>query len=159
MSTMSTIKFPGDTTAREIVDKLARSYIGDVTSLNTSEKSNLVAALNEVSNSSSKVEVDTTLAVSGQAADAKIVGDKIGDLSTLTTTANSNLVAAINEAAEPDAIEDLIPYYDLTTDFNLPAIPDTGDSVSAGRAISLTPTDIASNFWNNLANGPVKVKF
>lgn len=66
-------------------------------------------------------ETDTTLSVSGKAADAKTVGDEltdikddlsqaaddmaemseaVGDLSDLTTLAKNNLVAAINEAAQ-----------------------------------------------------------
>ena len=60
------------------------------------------------------VELDTTLTVAGEAADAKATGDAIndainsiganvnttiGDLNELTTTAKTNLVAAINEAA------------------------------------------------------------
>lgn len=48
MSTMSTIKFPGDSVAREIVDKLARTYIGDLNALTTTEQADLVAAINEV---------------------------------------------------------------------------------------------------------------
>lgn len=47
--------------------------------------------------SSSSIQIDSTLTISGQAADAKVVGDKIGDLSTLTTTDTNNLVEAINE--------------------------------------------------------------
>ena len=46
------------------------------------------------------VEVDTTLSVSGAAADAKTVGDAIGDRSKLETTAKTDLVSAINEAAQ-----------------------------------------------------------
>ena len=55
------------------------------------------------------VPTDTTLSISGSAADAKAVGDaladradadEIGDLSQLTTTSKDNLVAAINEAGE-----------------------------------------------------------
>ena len=49
MSTMSTIKFPGDTVAREIVDKLARVNIGNLNALNTEDKISLVAAINELS--------------------------------------------------------------------------------------------------------------
>lgn len=48
MSTMSTIKFPGDATAREIVDKLSRTNIGNLSTLNTTDKNNLVAAINEL---------------------------------------------------------------------------------------------------------------
>lgn len=43
------------------------------------------------------VILDDTLAVSGQAADAKAVGDTIGDLSNLTTSVTTDLVSAIND--------------------------------------------------------------
>jgi hypothetical protein len=45
---MSTIKFPGDSIAREIVDKLARTNMGDLNSLTTTDKANIVAAINEL---------------------------------------------------------------------------------------------------------------
>lgn len=80
------------------------------------------------------VPTDTTLSISGSAADAKAVGDalvekadaddvtavqtalagkadyaEIGDLSQLTTTAKNNLVSAINEAAEDaKAVDDAL---------------------------------------------------
>lgn len=53
--------------------------IGDLTTLTTTEKSNLVGAINE-----------NVTAISGHTT-------KIGDLSTLTTTEKTNLVGAVNE--------------------------------------------------------------
>lgn len=55
------------------------------------------------------ISIDSTLSKSGQAADAKTVGDAIGNLSTLNTTNKNNLVNAINEVdADVTAInEDL----------------------------------------------------
>ena len=44
-------------------------------------------------------KIDTTLSHTGDAADAKAVGDIIGNLSNLATSAKNNLVAAINEAS------------------------------------------------------------
>ena len=46
------------------------------------------------------INTDTTLSVSGMAADSKAVGDVVGDLANLDTEDKSNLVAAINEAAQ-----------------------------------------------------------
>lgn len=50
MSIMKTIKFPGDTESREIYDEQARNAIGDLESLNTTDKTSLVNAINEVAN-------------------------------------------------------------------------------------------------------------
>ena len=44
-----------------------------------------------------KLELDTTLQISGQAADAAVVGSKFGDLANLKTTNKIDLVGAINE--------------------------------------------------------------
>lgn len=44
-----------------------------------------------------KLELDTTLQISGQAADAAVVGSKFGDLANLKTINKINLVGAINE--------------------------------------------------------------
>lgn len=45
---MKTIRFPGDSEAREVYDEKARYYIGNLNNLNTSEKSSIVDAINEV---------------------------------------------------------------------------------------------------------------
>lgn len=60
MSTMSTIKFPGDSVAREIVDKLSRTNIGDLNELCTEDKASLVAAINEVANKTPVIDVEST---------------------------------------------------------------------------------------------------
>lgn len=54
--------------------------------------------------------VDATLSQSGQAADAKVVGDKIGNVENLNTDNKSSLVSAINEVNEHflDGIEDAV---------------------------------------------------
>ena len=46
------------------------------------------------------INTDTTLSVSGMAADAKKVGDVVGDLTELETSVKTDLVSAINEAAQ-----------------------------------------------------------
>ena len=47
MSIMKTIRFPGDTEAREIYDEKARNLIGDLSRLNTTNKDSIVDAVNE----------------------------------------------------------------------------------------------------------------
>lgn len=57
-----------------------QTEIGNLEDLGTGDKSNLVAAINEVAQSGgggSTVELDTTLTQSGKAADAKAVGDAL----------------------------------------------------------------------------------
>lgn len=75
--------------------------IGNLTNLNTTNKANLVEAINETLDSLSP---DPSLTVPGLAADAKATGDEIsdlkeelGDLSELETTDQSSIVGAINE--------------------------------------------------------------
>lgn len=86
-------KFKLALTAAEIDDRL--STIGDVDSLKTTDKSSIVAAINEIAESpyfgtSSvpggsggtsfpvEIEPDKTLSIEGQAADAKATGDRLG---------------------------------------------------------------------------------
>ena len=57
-----------------------QSEIGDLSELKTEAKENLVAAINEVeADMSEGVALDTTLTQSGQAADAKAVGDALAE--------------------------------------------------------------------------------
>lgn len=51
MSEMKTITFPGDKEPREIVDAKARKIIGNMSQLETADKSSLVAAINEAAKS------------------------------------------------------------------------------------------------------------
>jgi hypothetical protein len=72
--------------------------IGVLSSLTTSDKTNLVNALNEV-----KIVADTaagggTIVGDGTVTNAKLATDvKVGSLATLSTTAKSTVVAAVNE--------------------------------------------------------------
>lgn len=61
------------------VDATARGLIGDLTTLRTEAQTDLVSAVNELV--ASVVTIDATLTQSGQAADAKAVGDAINSLS------------------------------------------------------------------------------
>lgn len=84
------------------------SKLGDLTTLNTTAKSNLVVALNEVNTDLADglqalsndigdlTALSTTAKTNLVASINEVVGD-IGDLSTLSTTAKADLVSAINE--------------------------------------------------------------
>ena len=59
-------------------NKVDRSTIGNMSDLQTKEKSNIVSAINEVAaNGDVPIIVDPTLAIEGEAADAKAVGDAL----------------------------------------------------------------------------------
>lgn len=96
----------------ELVDKDTLSAdIGDKSQLQTEDKSNLVAAINEVKNNSSSFAKDVTLEDKSNKFEATNVEDALlenktsilsleedaGDLATLQTTNKDNLVNAINE--------------------------------------------------------------
>ena len=73
------------------------NMIGDLNDLDTTDKSNLVAAINEiVTNIGDLADLDTTDKSNLVAAINEIITN-IGDLADLDTIADSNIVAAINE--------------------------------------------------------------
>lgn len=63
MAIMKTIRFPGDTEAREIYDEKARNSIGDLSELNTTDKKNIVSAINEVVSNSGGVDTSEVNAI------------------------------------------------------------------------------------------------
>lgn len=81
--------------------------IGDLTTLTTTAKTDLVAAINEVNAKPSGGGGTSTTVVDGltststtsalSANQGKVLNEKIGDITTLTTTAKTNTVVAINE--------------------------------------------------------------
>ena len=76
-------------TIEEIKDEIY-AILGNLTSLNTTDKSNLVAAINEVL-------LDVSNEVSDRQTAINSINNAIGALASLNTTDKSNLVAAINE--------------------------------------------------------------
>ena len=71
--------------------------IGTLSNLNTTTKTNLVAAINEVlTNEGALSSLSTTVKTSLVAAINELISNE-GALSSLSTTAKNNLVAAINE--------------------------------------------------------------
>ena len=62
---------------------------------------------------------DTTLAISGMAADAKATGDQIGNLSDLQTADKTDLVSAINEAAQTGGATYGLPRMNIDGDLSL----------------------------------------
>lgn len=67
MNEMKTLTFPGDTEPREIVDAKARAQIGDLNQLETTDKSSLVAAINEAAKSGGGGSADYVLTESDKA--------------------------------------------------------------------------------------------
>lgn len=100
-------------TAKQIKDYAnadVQTQIGNLSNLETTEKNNLVAAINEAAQSGggSSVTVDSAMSsTSTNPVQNKVINTEIttlksdlGDLSNLETTAKNNLVAAINEARQ-----------------------------------------------------------
>lgn len=86
--------------------------IGTLSNLNTTEKSNLVGAINEVNTQVSS----NTNNISTNTSNIGTLGGNQGDLANLTTTAKNNLVSAINEVnSESDANKTRIENFNLTS--------------------------------------------
>lgn len=73
----------------EALESLSAEKVGDLTELDTTDKTNLVAAVNEVVGNVEDLGDDVEEIAAAQ-----------GDLSDLTTTAKTSIVAAINELVE-----------------------------------------------------------
>lgn len=76
------------------------STVGDLNGLETTDKSSIVAAINEAAQSGgTEIIIDDTLTQSGQAADAKATGDAIGqlsaDLSAINTATSDDVGKAL----------------------------------------------------------------
>lgn len=78
-------------------DAKVREAVGDLNGLETTAKSNLVKAINEIK--SDTAELDTTLSVPGKAADSKAVGDALKDKLDSTKAITEGWVTAQIQAA------------------------------------------------------------
>jgi hypothetical protein len=72
---------------------LVNGNVADLSSLDTTAKSNLVLAINEIKGALDTAATD----IAALETEDTAINGKIGTLSSLTTTAKNNLVAAINE--------------------------------------------------------------
>ena len=123
-----------------------QGQIGNLNDLETTYKSNLVAAINEAAKSGggggASVELDTTLTQSGKAADAKAVGDALaekqqkGDYLTQNELqgATNAALAQAKESGEFDGADGITPYignngnwYIGATDTGKPSRGEKGD--------------------------------
>ena len=105
--------------ARSTADTGLQTQVGTLTSLTTTAKSNLVAAVNELdadlaAEATARADADSALDTRVSTVEGQVNG-KIGDLSTLTTSAKGTIVAAVNEL---DA--------DLAAEANARSAADTG---------------------------------
>ena len=110
--------------------------IGTLSNLTTTEKSNLVGAVNEIDG-----ELSTLSGTVGQhTTDIASNTSDIGNLANLTTTNKSNLVSAVNE------VDSLINNFNLTS-FVTPTltITKTADGSSAGVTVNNNTIKIAKN--------------
>ena len=87
--------------ARSTADTELTNKVGTLTSLTTTAKGNLVAAINELdadltTEVNARVDAVSSLDTRVTTVEGQVNG-KIGDLSSLTTTAKSTIVAAVNE--------------------------------------------------------------
>ena len=71
--------------------------VGDITTLTTTDKSSLVAAINEIDAVDGNLSSLNTTDKSSMVAAVNEVNNKVGTLSSLNTTNKTNTVAAINE--------------------------------------------------------------
>lgn len=94
-------------------NKVDSSTIGNISDLQTKEKSNIVSAINEVAaNGDVSIIVDPTLALEGQAADAKAVGDalnrKVSTVNNIEPDEYGNVFISSGESGSviPDVTEE-----------------------------------------------------
>lgn len=131
----------------------ANTNIGTLTNLTTTEKSNLVGAINEVNSNTetnmtnigdlsdleTTTQTDIVSAINEVDSHADTNTTNIGDLTTLTTTADADLVSAINELDDLKATKDvattsvngLMSANDKTKLDNIEVTQSTGISVAS----------------------------
>ena len=100
LTDFGTFDFSGVLTATNVDDAVLELYntftgkIGELTSLTTSAKDNIVVAVNELK---TKIDEEETARTQADTQLGTRIDTEVGTLSALTTTAKDNVVAAINE--------------------------------------------------------------
>ena len=94
---MNETQYVSEINGYKIKDSEARNDIGDLTNLNTTEKSNVVGAINEVNTNLGDLTNLNTTEKSSAVGAINEVNSNIGGLTNLNTTEKSSVVGAINE--------------------------------------------------------------
>ena len=146
------------------------SQIGNMNDLATEDKSSLVAAVNEAMEKGGGIGIDTSLTVSGKAADAAVVGEKFSELSEEIVTTAESKVSAHNTGA--DTHSDIRLLIQGLTD-RLNALADSDDTtldqmsevvayiksnksmIDAITTSKVSVADIVGNLTTNASNKPL----
>ena len=140
LTDFGTFDFSNVLSATNVDDAVLELYntftgkIGELTSLATSAKDNIVVAVNELK---TKIDDEVTARTQGDTALGNRITSSVGTLSSLTTTAKTNLVAAVNEVQSE--VNGKLPMCATT-------MLDSGFISSAGGYISL------KEFWEKLVD-------
>lgn len=126
---------------KDVINELITS-VGNTDSLTTTEKSNLVASINEL-----KSRIDNNQS------DILVVDTEMGDITTLTTTNKTNVVNAMNElVGEIDV--NIIDIGDITSDVGDITTLTTLDKSNLVNAVNELDTHVAPDvYYPNADNG------
>lgn len=125
---------------------LVDETVGSLSDLNTTDKSSVVAAVNEVASNTgngsggNSVTIDATLTQEGQAADAKAVGDAIRELSS-NSSPNLNLTVETITIEDDSGEPENVPVTGLSLDL-------TTYSAKVGDGFYINPVITPSNATN-----------
>ena len=175
---MRTIQFEEDGDIYSPVDEVARESIGDISSLNTSDKTNLVNAINEISNNSGSLTEETDPTVPDWAKQpskptytaSEVGADASGTASSLINTHNtandshSDIREAINKLSLEKTNKNLLTL-GIHTDgllyifYNNTPIGNGIEMYQDGDVFGYVDTDNNIIVKGNLDNGTYSVKY